>query len=183
MKKSLKFRLNIQLFATDEAEGEAENVTEDKPDYIKAIQDLKENSVPKDKYNELEEENARLLKALIDGDQVNVQQAETEGDINDKISKLHKKMFVEDYQGTDLDYCQDALELREAIMERDGEEADIFLPRGHNVLVTDYDRQAAKRVAEKMQYAIDNANGSNKLFIALLQNEIVDDPMRPQKRK
>ena len=92
-------------------------------------------------------------------------------------------MFVDDFQGTDLDYCSKALELRKAVMERDGEEADIFLPRGHDLIISDNDRNAAKRVAEKMQEAIDQAQGSNKVFIALLQNEIVDDLRPTAKRK
>lgn len=180
------FKLNIQLFATDENAEQQANRNEEGDsqgtDYIEAIKKLKENTVEKEKYEELEAENKKLLQALIDGEQIEVEGNGEQTDINEKIKQLHKEMFVDDFQGTDLDYCQKALELRKAVMERDGEDADIFLPRGHNVMISDNDREASKRVAEKMQEAIDNAQGSNKVFIALLSNEIVDD-LRPTARK
>lgn len=187
MNKGLKFGLDIQLFATDPDKEESrieEEGSEEEIDYVQAIQELKSNSVSKEKYEKLEAENKKMLKALIDGEQIELEngdQATT--DINEKISKLHKEMFVEDFQGNDLDYCSKALELRKAVMERDGEQADIFLPKGHNVVVTEDDRKAAARVAEVMQEAIDQAQGNNQVFIALLQKEIVDDSMRPSARR
>lgn len=177
-KRGLLFALNIQLFADEEQQEAKDESQEDNTDYVEAIKNLKENTVAKEKYEKLEQDNKKLLQALIDGDQI---QVENQGDkdtidvVNKKIKDLHTKMFVEDYQGSDLEYCQDALELRKAVMERDGEDADIFLPRGHNIIVTDYDRKAAQRVADEMQDAIDKSNGSNKVFIALLQQKTVDD--------
>ncbi|MBR3210081.1 MAG: hypothetical protein IKF82_07470 [Bacilli bacterium] len=186
MKKNLGlFKLNIQLFATEEGkeENRIEKDQDQDQDYIEAIKTLKENSVPKEKYEELEAKNKKLLGALIDGEQIEPEKKEAKPDLNETIKRLHKEMFVDDFQGTDLDYCSKALELRKAVMERDGEEADIFLPRGHDLIISDNDRSAAKRVAEKMQEAIDQAQGSNKVFIALLSNEIVDDLRPTAKRK
>lgn len=176
-KRGLLFALNIQLFADEEKEEAKDESQEDNTDYVEAIQKLKENSVAKEKYEKLEQDNKKLLQALIDGEQIQVENQNNgdKPDVNKKISDLHKKMFVDDYQGSDLEYCQDALELRKAVMERDGEDADIFLPRGHNIMVTDYDRKAAQRVADEMQDAIEKSNGSNKVFIALLQQKTVDD--------
>lgn len=54
-------------------------------DYVQAINDLKANSVPKDQYAKLKEENSRLLKSIINGETIDV--AATEAvDIN-KIRK------------------------------------------------------------------------------------------------
>lgn len=186
-KRGLLFALNIQLFA-DEEKGEAKDESQDdNTDYVEAIQKLKENTVAKEKYEKLEQDNKKLLEALINGEQIQVENPEDkeskDENLNKKIKDLHNKMFVEDYQGSDLEYCQDALELRKAVMERDGEDADIFLPRGHNIMVTDYDRQAAQRVADEMQDAIDKSNGSNKVFIALLQQKTIDDLGPAARRK
>ena len=188
MNKGLKYGLDIQLFATSDPEKEESRIEEEDNnediDYVQAIQDLKSNSVPKEKYEKLEAENKKMLKALIDGEQIelkNGDQATT--DVNERISKLQKEMFVDDFQGTDLEYCSKALELRKAVMERDGEQADIFVQKGHNAVVTDEDRNKAARVAEVMQEAIDQAQGNNQVFIALLQKEIVDDNMRPSARR
>ena len=123
------------------------------------------------------------MEALIDGDQVTIEQEATTP-TGDRIKELHKKVFKDDYEGTDLDYCQDALELRDLIIERDGEDADPFLPHSHDYLITDQDREARKRVASELKDAIELSNGSNKIFIATLQEKMVDSaPMKSGKRK
>lgn len=152
--------------------------------YIDAIEEMKKNSVPKEELEAAQEENKRLLKALIDGDQIEVDNQDGKPeDLNDRIKKLHKEMFTDDFQGSDLDYCQKALELRKAVIERDGEDADPFLPHSHNYLITDADREAANRVAEEIADAIESSNGSNKVFIATLQEKMVDSAPQRGRRK
>ena len=181
-----KLKFNIQLFATDE-EAKKDEIEQEKEEdntkYIEALQEVKKNSVEKSKFDALQEENKKLLQALIDGDQVTVEQ-EAPTPTGDRIKELHKKMFTDDYQGSDLDYCQDALELRDLIIERDGEDADPFLPHSHDYLITQQDREAANRVASELRDAIELSNGSNKVFIATLQEKMVDSaPMKSGKRK
>lgn len=151
--------------------------------YIDAIEEMKKNSVPKEELEAAQEENKRLLKALIDGDQIEVENQNGSEDLNEKIKKLHKELYKDDFQGTDLDYMSKTLELRNAIIERDGEDADPFLPHSHNYLITDADREAAKRVAEEVADAIESSNGSNKVFIATLQEKMVDSAPQRGRRK
>ena len=49
-----------------------ENIEEDPKDvdYIKAISDLKKNSVAREEYNRVIEENKNLLKTLVEGGQI-----------------------------------------------------------------------------------------------------------------
>jgi hypothetical protein len=53
-----------------------ENITTEQPteevDYIAAIQELQNNTVSKDQYQKLREENKKLLDALVSGQQINV---------------------------------------------------------------------------------------------------------------
>ena len=152
--------------------------------YIEAIEEMKKTTVPKKELEAAQEENKRLLQALIDGEQIGVDsQNDNSPDLNEKIKTLHKELFTDDFQGSDLDYCQKALQLREAVIERDGEDADPFLPHSHNYLITDADREAAKRVAEEIADAIESSNGSNKVFIATLQEKMVDSAPQRGRRK
>lgn len=183
--QKLKFKFNIQLFATEEEakQEQVETKEEDNNKYIEALQEVKKNSVDKGKYDALEQENKKLLQALIDGEQVTIEQ-EASTPTGDRIKELHKEMFVDDFEGSDLDYCQKALELRDLIIERDGEDADPFLPHSHDYLITEQDREARNRVASELKEAIESSNGSNKVFIATLQEKMVDSaPMKAGKRK
>ena len=50
-------------------------------EYIEAIKEIKENSVPRDKFEALEKEKKDLLKALIEGGQIEQQTAIEKTDI------------------------------------------------------------------------------------------------------
>ena len=96
MKKLGLFKFNIQLFATDEEENRIDKEQNEDQDYIEAIKTLKENSVPKEKYEELEAKNKKLLGALIDGEQIETEKEGDKPDLNETIKRLHKEMFVDD---------------------------------------------------------------------------------------
>lgn len=182
--QKLKFKFNIQLFATEEEakQNEIEEKENDNNQYIEALAEMKKNSVSKEEYEKLQEENKKMLQAMIDGEQITIESPKADVDTNERIKTLHKEMFSTDCQLTNLEYCQKALELRELIIDRDGEDADPFLPHSHNYLITDSDREASKRVAKELQDAIDKANGSAQVFTATLQDKLVDITL-PQKNK
>lgn len=159
-----------------------EEKEDDNNQYIEAIADLKKNSVSKEEYEKLKEENKKMLQAMIDGEQITIENPnDSNGDVNEQIKKLHKEMFGDDVQLSNLEYCTKALELRKLVMERDGEDADPFLPHSHNYLITDQDREASNRVDKELADAIEIANGSDKVFTATLQDKMVD--ICPQIRK
>ena len=43
------------------------------PDYLAAIQELKQNSVDRSKYDELRAENKKLLQSIVNGQQVEIE--------------------------------------------------------------------------------------------------------------
>ena len=134
------------------------NTTETEFDPVQAINELKQNSVSKEDYNKVVAEKNKYLKALIDGNQV----AEVQKKEPVDIDGLRKELFGGEKDLTNLEYAKKALELRDAIIERDG--VDIFVGRGSKLTPTDEDYEAAQRVADGFQQCIDVAQGDSEIF-------------------
>ena len=152
---------------------------EEAVDYIAAINELKANSVDREKYNRLKDENQRLLDTLVSGGQLEqdkVAPKETAAD-------LRKALYGNGCDGlSNLDYWDKTLKLRELIMEEGN--PDPFVPTGHNVVATDTDRAAAQKVAEVVQHCIDVAEGDSLVFTNELQRLTADvNLMRSRGRK
>lgn len=157
-----------------------ENVTEKEPtkSLVEQVKDLKENSVSKEEYAKLEETNKELMAALIDGKQVSTNQPEAE---KVDIFGLVKEMREMDNTSLDIDYCKKALEYRNAVIEQYGEENDPFCPTQARFTPTSEDKEKAQNVADVMQQCIEEANGNNAVFIALMQ-ERTRDVRLPKKK-
>lgn len=137
-------------------------------DYIAALNELRNNTVPKEQYDKLKGENAQLLKSLINGETIEMPDAPSEPD----ISQLRKELFNGDASLSNLEYVTKALELRDALIESGA--PDPFLPLGHQIAPTAEDREAAARVAKVMKECVDGADGDSSLFTSLLMRETVD---------
>lgn len=158
----------------DEQTNVTDQNTETEFDPIQEIQNLKNNSVSKEDYDKVVAENKRYLKALIDGQQVATSTAEPVD-----VDALRKDLF----NGEELDnltYCKKALELRTAILERDG--VDIFVGSGSKLNPTDEDYITAQKVADVMQTCIDEADGNSDVFTARLMS-MTNDIKIPKKIK
>ena len=154
-------------------ENENENVVveDNTNDYIAQIKNLKENSVSKDDYNKLKADNKKLIDALANGTQLN-DKVESKIDAVENINNLRKKLFSKGTNLNNLEYCDTALQLREALIENGNR--DPFLPFGHNVIATDSDIETANRVATVMRECIDYADGDSDIFTNELQRRTVD---------
>ena len=156
-------------------ENENENENEVSSRYIEAINELKKNTVAKEKYEELENENSKLLKALIDGEQIQADSGKAENaDIDSEINSLRKELYVEENELSDLEIASKSLRLRKLIIDRDGESADPFLPTG--ITPTSFDIEKANLVAQELQDAVDKAEGSDEVFRGHFVSKIKDDP-------
>lgn len=127
-------------------------------DAVAAINELKKNSVSKDEYNKVLAEKNKYLKALIDGNQVAEAQQKEPVDID----ALRRDLFSGEKDLTNLEYAQKSLELRDALIDRDG--VDIFVGRGSKLSPTDDDYEAAQRVADAFKQCIDVAQGDSEIF-------------------
>ena len=154
-------------------ENENENVVveDNTNDYIEQIKKLKESSVSKDDYNKLKADNKRLIDALANGSQLESVVASKVSSV-DKINELRSKLFSKGSNLNNLEYCDTALQLRDALIEKG--ERDPFLPFGHNVIATDSDIESSERVATILKECVDYADGDSDIFTNELQRRTVD---------
>ena len=134
------------------------NTTETEFDPVQAINELKQNSVSKEKYEKVVAEKNKYLKALIDGNQV--AEAQPKEPVN--IKALREDLFSGKKDLSNLEYAQKALQLREALIDEQG--IDVFVGRGSKLTPTKEDYEAAQNLADCFQQCIDVANGNSEIF-------------------
>lgn len=140
---------------------------EDNVDYIQAINDLKNSTVPKEQYTKLKEENSKLLKSIISGDTSGIETKE-----KTDATALRKDLFNVDNPLSNLDYITKVLELRDTIIEEGGN--DPFLPYGSKIAPDNNDIECANRVAEVLKDCVDYAQGDSLVFTNELQRRMID---------
>lgn len=145
----------------------------DSIDYIEAIKEIKQNSVDREAYNKLREENKRLLNSLVNGESIDVKKEEP---VN--IDELRDKLFNK--ESTNLEYISNALKLREELMKQG--KPDPFLPAGKNIIPTEEDIKTADRVAKVLQECVDYADGDSNVFTNELQRVTVDSVLPKTRR-
>lgn len=149
-------------------------MSNDGVDYISAINEIKQNSVDKKQYLKLQQENKRLLDALVDGKQIDLPKVE-----EPNIPEMRKKLFGEDLNN--LEYVDTALKLRTALIEKG--EPDPFLPIGDKVNLTQDTIDKAEHVANVLKECVEFADGDSGIFTAELQRRTVDSsPLMGRRR-
>lgn len=141
-------------------------------DYISALNEMKKNTVSKDKYQKLLEENRKLLKNVVNTpyNEEEQQQEEKPKDLN----LLRKDLFNQEH--SNLEYAQKALELRDELIKQG--QRDPFLPYGQNISPDKNDVECAERVATVLKECIDFADGDSELFTNELSRRMVDVKIR-----
>ena len=142
-----------------EKEKEIKNPLEE--DYIEQIKNLKENTVNKEEYEKLVQENKKLIGALVDGKNLPAEVADV------KTADDYKKVLANP-DSNNLEYCTALLGLRNQVLEE--KNIDIFLQPNASAA----DKEAAEAVAAKIQEAIDYCGGDSQLFTQELQRRTVD---------
>lgn len=145
--------------------------------YINAISEMKKNYVPKDKLQQVEAENKKLLEALVSGKQIDVPTEKEKPNVNE----LRKKLFAPDANLSNLEYIQTSLELRNALI--DAGERDPFLPTGDRVTLTADHYEKAEQVADFLQSCVDFADGDSGVFTAEYQRRVKDSSILPKARR
>lgn len=143
---------------TDEIDVEEKENTVD--DYINQVNELKQNTVSKEKYNKLKEENSKLAQALLYGNGAEISGITKPKESN--IDELRDQLFVHKTCKNDLEYFSKLIELREKVMS-DGQR-DPFLPTNHNYIPNDQDEKDAQRIADNIKAAIEYADGDPAVF-------------------
>ena len=144
--------------------------------YIDAIRDLKANTVSKERYDKLMEENKNLLNSLVNGESVaTATPAQQElPPIQDLVDEMRGKHL------SDIEFVEKALEFRDRVLEETGE--DCFVSKGHNITPSQESYIAAQRTADIYRECLDYANGDNKVFINELMRRMPNDGPVAQSR-
>ena len=143
----------------------------DNTDYIAAIKELKQNSVDRQKYDQVVAEKKALLDALVSGEEVQVPNASRRTN-----EEIRKEMFTQNSGLSNIQYAKDALELRENLISEG--KPDPFVPIGRQYTPTDDDIACANKVATILQECIDYSEGDNAVFTNELQRRMVDVKIR-----
>lgn len=129
-------------------------------EYISQINNLKENTVSREEYERIRNDNRELAKALINGTGANIPgitKPENKPDLDD----LRKKLFTKKSKN-DLEYFTNLLALRDGVMA-DGQ-PDPFLPINREFRATAQDEADAERIATQIKEAIEYADGDPAVF-------------------
>lgn len=132
------------------------SVDDTNTDYIAAIQQLRENSVERAKYDKLKEENKRLVQSLVNGENIKVEKPSVD------VKEAARKVFTHDPNKTNLQCAIDELAYRDAVLEKHG--VDVLLPNGPGAVVTQKDIEEVEFYVSTMRDLIDYANGDPALF-------------------
>ena len=147
--------------------GAVEDMT---PDYLDAIKNLKQNSVDRQKYEDLKAENKKLLDSIVNGQTPQVEEQKPKR----SVEEIRKDWL--DENNNNLQYIEKTLELREALMAEG--KPDPFLPVGSQILPDDADIAAANRVADVLKECVEYAQGDSSVFTNELQRRLVDVKIR-----
>ncbi len=172
---------NKTLDVQTQAPGTSESQPEDSGAalFMAKINDLQTQLQQKNaKINKLEADYSHMVNNVLNGGTY-----ETETPTTVDVEAERKKLFDLDNQvHSNREICESILKLREGIMRKDG--TDIFMPNLNNPDITQNDiiaaRETAERVAESLKYCLDNCEGDDKAFNAILTPMIKDSPRKPQ---
>lgn len=129
------------------------------------IKKLKENTVSKEEYNKLQEKNKTLMRQIINGGGT---KRESEDTIT--IEEARKQIFENTDNLSNLDFWKNTLVLRKQRLETEG--VDVFLPKGKKTRYSRDDIESANHVAEVIEQLIEDSEGSEARFNALLNEAL-----------
>ena len=142
-------------------------------DYVSAIEELKAGSVEKSKYDALQAECSKLIKALANGERL---EGSTQPEAKPDMQKLRAQMCDLASKGApNVEVVSKALEMVDAAAELGLPHP--FIPSGSQITATAEDYDAAERVTTKLRELVDACGGNNDIFTATLMSQLVDVPV------
>lgn len=140
--------------------------------YLDEINNLKANSVSKEEYNKLLNENRNLLKSIVEGKtQDTTVEEQPSRDIKDILNDFND-------DSTNLDHIKAVLELHDKRLEQGYND---FVPMGHNISPTDEDIEDAQNVYDFLQDLVKTADGNADVFNNEYQRRVKDIPLPKRK--
>lgn len=134
--------------------------------YLEQIKEMKANSVSKQQYDKVLEENRNLLKSLVEGQTVSSTEDEVQPsrDIQEILTDFNNDT-------SNLDHIKLVMELHNKRLEQG---INDFVPLGHNIQPTDEDLASAKEVEDFLNDLIATADGDPVVFNNEYQRRVKD---------
>ena len=134
---------------------------DDTNNYIEAIREIKANSVSKDAYAKLQDENKKLIDALKTGQTIEIPAAAEE-----KVDLQELRNHLNNCESP-IDYCKTSLKLHDETLKQTG--INDYLPNGKKIRPTKEDVEKSELFINTIKECIDYADGDDQLFIQELQ--------------
>ena len=138
-------------------------------DYISALNEMKKNTVSKEAYDKLREDNKKLLDTIVSGQ--SLEQTEVKQEVD--VDALRKELFGKSRRDlSNLEYVDKTLQLRKALMEK-GEQDPFVMKAGRTSSPEAEDFKKAERVASVLQECVDIADGNDSVFDNEFQRRLI----------
>lgn len=157
----------------DSVSGEEKSKVDTTQDYISAINEIKQNTVPKEAYQKVVEDNRKLLDSIVHGTGIGQDQEQKPKEPD--IDELREELYGANRKDmTNLECVDKTLQLRKAVMDKGG--VDPFVPSGRKIQPRLEDFEKAQNVADILQEQVDdvkeNFGGDPAVFNDRLQRII-----------
>ena len=154
----------------DEKEPKIDEKGNEPLDPIEQLKELKEKSVSKEEYDKVKAQYNALFSEVVEGKKSF--KDETEEIVKEPTMKeLQNDLFSDkDKHFTNLEYAKKALKLREKVLEK--QDYDIFAGHGSKFNPSSTDKESAQRVAQAMQWCVDNCDNNPENFNYLFNQRI-----------
>ena len=118
---------------------------------------MKENSVSKEDYQKILEENRKLIQTVARNEGRKEAEEQQQKTSKIDVQGLRKEIFQNGGTMTNLEYVSKVLELRKGVIQEGG--TDPFLPQGTRISPTAEDIEKAENVAKCFEHCIEFAEG------------------------
>lgn len=145
----------------------------DNTDYIAAIEELKKNSVSKDKYDALIAERKQLIESLVNGQEDDAQVETPE--LGSRLDYYRK--YKENNFPSNLEYWDNLCKLRRATIAEYGADPTVtgnygLTPEGEKVEPAYGETEAMENAFDTIENMIKEADGDPRYFDALMQSAV-----------
>ena len=158
-------------------EPEQQEIHPEDRNLIEEMQKMKDNMIPKEEYDRVLKRNKDLSQALANNTKLKEEQKDT-----DTIESLREELYSDNRKEmSNLETVTKTLKLREKVI--DSGKQDPFISSDAST-VTDEEVRTAERVAAGLQSMVDEADGNEAYFNALLKDAVDSTmPMRNKMRR
>lgn len=148
--------------------------------YLDTINEMKKNTISREEYDKIRNENKTLLEAIVNG---KTEDAAASGSSpTPTTDELRNKIFGKNCEDlSDLEFITGLCDLRDSLLAETG--VDYFAPTGSQYSADFNDAQTAQKVYDGFRHCIEVADGDNEIFIQEMTRITNDIGIRKPKRR